>query len=79
MIKSALGVIGLLALAYLYFFIPLGDMTLHQHVMRIAATEEAQELSREANEAAERLREQVEGLRGDAGADAAQDAAPNPE
>ena len=67
MIKGAIkGVVYLTAfgvLAYLFFFVPLGQRTLWQHVSRIAATEEAQELGDEMEEATDRaetaLREKI--------------------
>ncbi|MBX3247355.1 MAG: hypothetical protein KF901_09245 [Myxococcales bacterium] len=60
MTKSALTLIGLAVVAYVFFFVPLGQRTMYQHARRIAGTEEARELGREATEAAERLREHVE-------------------
>ncbi|MEM9072383.1 MAG: hypothetical protein AAGE52_28010 [Myxococcota bacterium] len=72
--KTALSLVGLAVVAYVFFFIPLGERTLYQHARRIAATDEAQELGREAQEAAERLQEHVEEqidehVTGDAGLD----------
>lgn len=58
MIKNAIkGVVYLTAfgvLAYLFFFVPLGERTTWQHLQRIAATDEAQELGTEVGEATER-------------------------
>ncbi|MBC7173935.1 MAG: hypothetical protein H5U40_15950 [Polyangiaceae bacterium] len=45
-----LGVVG-----YFFFFVPLGDRTTFQHLRRIVATDEAQELSHEVGEAGRRL------------------------
>jgi HAMP domain-containing protein len=54
-LRAMLSLIGLAVLAYVWFFVPLGTRTLHQHAMRIASTEPAQELGDEAVEATERL------------------------
>ncbi len=49
----------LVVLGYLFFFVPLGERTLYDHVSRIAATPEAEELGRDAERASERLEEVV--------------------
>ncbi|MCA9617268.1 MAG: hypothetical protein H6722_18385 [Sandaracinus sp.] len=59
--KSALALVGLAVVAYVVLFVPLGRYTIYQHAVRIAGTDEAQELGSEAVEAAGRLREHVEG------------------
>lgn len=59
LISAALSLIGLAVVAYVWFFVPLGQRTLHEHAMRIAATEPAQELGAEATEATERVVEHV--------------------
>ena len=41
-------------------FVELGERTLFQHVMRIAQTDEAQDLGREVSEASRRASEEVE-------------------
>jgi len=80
--KSLLALVGLAVVAYVFFFVPLGERTLWQHARRIAATDEAQELGREATAAAERAREHLEHeidehIREDAGpVDAGVDAGP---
>jgi hypothetical protein len=57
MIKNAIkGVVYLTAfgvLGYLFFFVPLGERTTFDHVRRIAATDEAQELGDEVGDATE--------------------------
>ncbi len=58
--KSLFALIGFGVVAYGFFFFPLGSRTAWQHCQAIAETEEAQELRREAGEAAERLEGQVE-------------------
>lgn len=58
--KSALTLVGLAVVAYVFFFVPLGQRTMYQHGRRIAGTDEARELGREATEAADRLRDHVE-------------------
>ena len=60
MIKGALSLVGLAVVAYVFFFVPLGQRTLFEHARRIAATDEAQELGDEAGEAAGRLRNHLE-------------------
>ena len=59
-ISAALSLVGLAVVAYVWFFVPLGQRTLHEHAMRIAATEPAQELGEEATDATERVVEHVE-------------------
>lgn len=60
LISAALSLIGLAVVAYVWFFVPLGQRTLHEHALRIAATEPAQELGAEATEATERALEHVQ-------------------
>lgn len=59
MIRAALKtcVLSVLLAVTLYgvFFVPLGERTLWEHLSRIAATEEAQDLGREADQASERF------------------------
>jgi hypothetical protein len=45
--------IGVCAIAYVYFFVPVGQRTLYQHTVRIAATEPAQELGGELEQVGE--------------------------
>lgn len=71
--SSLLSLIGLAVVAYVWFFVPIGRRTLHEHALRIAETEPAQELGVEVEVASERLVEHVAGewdarYRGDAGA-----------
>jgi hypothetical protein len=58
--KNALAMIGLAVFLYVFFFVPLGERTAFQHARRIAGTDEAQELGREAGEAAGRLGEHLQ-------------------
>jgi len=46
-------------LAYVLFFVRLGERTPFQHLMRVAGTEEAQELGREVGEATERISKKI--------------------
>jgi hypothetical protein len=46
-------------LAYLLFFVQLGERSAFQHLMRLIKTEEAQELGREVGAATERLTERI--------------------
>ena len=83
---------GIVTLAVLWFvfFVELGERTLFQHVLRIAQTEEAQDLGREVGEASRRLGDEVsrsieesrqEGANASADGDSAPDSegAPDPE
>ena len=58
--KSLLALIGFGVVAYVFLFIPLGSRTAFQHCQAIAGTDEAQELRREAGEAATRFGQNVE-------------------
>lgn len=44
MINFVLWALGVIVTAAIYFFVPIGDYTLFEHTLRIAATEPAQEL-----------------------------------
>lgn len=59
LIRGVFTLIGFLVAAYVWFFVPLGQRTLHQHLLRIAATEPAQDLAQEAEVAGRRLAERV--------------------
>jgi hypothetical protein len=59
--SGLLSLIGLAVVLYAWFFVPVGRRTLHEHALRIAATEPAQELAGEAEEASRRAVEHVEG------------------
>jgi hypothetical protein len=58
-LKAALYFMTTLALAWLVFFVPLGERTLFEHLWRIAGTEEARDLGREALEAGQRAEDAV--------------------
>ena len=45
--------------AYVLFFVKLGDRTAFQHLMRVAGTDEAQELGREVGAATERITKKI--------------------
>jgi len=76
--RVAISLTGLLATLWVLFMVPFGSRTLWEHLTRVAATPEAQEMGSELGEAGEQLAEevvtQVDRLRRDAGADAAADA-----
>ena len=59
-VRASLWLAGLLVLAWVTFFVPLGERTLYEHLSRIAATDEAQDLGREAEQAGKKLGTQVE-------------------
>ncbi|MGB5697190.1 MAG: hypothetical protein WBM46_16150 [Polyangiales bacterium] len=46
-------------LAYVLFFVQLGDRSAFQHLMRVIHTEEAQELGREVGAATERITKRI--------------------
>ena len=48
-------------LVYLLFFVQLGERSAFQHLMRVADTEEAQELGREVSAATERITKEIGG------------------
>lgn len=48
-------------LAYLLFFVQLGERSAFQHLMRVADTEEAQELGREVSAATTRITKEIGG------------------
>lgn len=48
------------AVMWFVFFVELGERTLFQHIMRIAQTDEAQDLGREVHEASRRVSEEVQ-------------------
>ena len=45
--------------AYLLFFVPLGQRSAFGHIMRVISTDEAQELGREVGAATQRLAERI--------------------
>jgi hypothetical protein len=55
-VRSAWGVFVFLCVAYVVMFVKLGERTLFEHAVRIARTDEAKDLGREATEASQRLR-----------------------
>lgn len=54
-VDTVIGTICLACIGYVYFFVPVGQRTLFEHTMRIAATEPAQELGRDATTTAHTL------------------------
>ena len=68
MIRRILSLIGMGTVAYVVVFIPMGDLTLWQHFVRIWSTDEAQEMTREVEGAIRELEEDLEDrLHADAG------------
>jgi hypothetical protein len=59
LLKWILLLLGLAALAYFAFFVPLGDRTLYRHLVGISATDEAQELKDELSKKAQGVKEDV--------------------
>lgn len=75
--RSPLSLLGAGVLLYIFFFVPLGELTAFQHARRIAGTEEARELGQEAGAAARRLEKHLQSEVGrllDAGVDGGGDA-----
>lgn len=58
-IRWALSLATTLALLYLFFFVPIGQRTLYEHVRRVAGTEEARELGRDVRGVSQRVLERV--------------------
>jgi hypothetical protein len=61
-------------LVYVLFFVQLGERSAFQHLMRVADTEEAQELGREVSAATERITQEISGQVHDVTQPPAQDA-----
>lgn len=61
LVESVIGTVCLACVGYVYFFVPVGRRTLFEHTMRIAATEPAQELGRDAATTAHTLEAHVLG------------------
>ncbi|MFA9410617.1 MAG: hypothetical protein ACERK0_05100 [Deltaproteobacteria bacterium] len=61
-------------LVYVLFFVQLGERSAFQHLMRVADTEEAQELGREVGAATERITKEIGGQVHDVTQPPAQDA-----
>ena len=61
-------------LVYVLFFVQLGDRSAFQHLMRVADTEEAQELGREVSAATQRITNEIGGQVHDVTQPPAQDA-----
>jgi len=59
-IDLAFTVLFLVAVAYLFFIVPLDERTLYEHVRRVVATPEAQEMGSEVQRAGRRLGEKVQ-------------------
>ena len=73
-VKALVYVTAFGVLCYLFFFVPLGRRTMWEHVQRIAATDEAQDLSEDVSSASDRagaaVREKIREVTLDAGRDA---------
>jgi len=59
LVKLLLVLVGLAGLAYLTFFVPLGEYTLYQHLVGISETDEAQALGDEITKKADDLKDDV--------------------
>jgi hypothetical protein len=74
-VDTVIGAVCLGCVGYVVFFVPVGERTLFQHARRIAATEPAQELQRDATQTARtlgaRVADELERPLTDAGAPAA--------
>jgi hypothetical protein len=58
-VNGILALIGLVVVLVVYFFVPVGRFTLHEHARRIAETPPARELGRELDRAGDSLRERA--------------------
>jgi len=54
-VRTCAWLVGLRALAYVVAFVPLGQFTVWEHVMRISETDEAQDLGRDVGAARDRV------------------------
>ena len=59
LLKGSLSLIGAAVVLYVTFFVPLGSRTLAEHIARISATEEAQDLGTDVRRASDRLEHEV--------------------
>ncbi|MGF1466380.1 MAG: hypothetical protein ACFCGT_09610 [Sandaracinaceae bacterium] len=59
LIDGVLWLVGLTVVLYVYFLVPIGERTLFQHTLRIAATEPAKELGRELGDVGARLKDRA--------------------
>jgi hypothetical protein len=59
LLKWMLLLLGLAAIAYFVFFVPLGDRTMYRHLVGISETDEAQELKDELSKKAQGVKEDV--------------------
>jgi hypothetical protein len=66
-VRGAVSIAITAIVLYFVFLVPLGERTLYQHIMRIARTEEAQDLGDEVGEAGGRLKEEILEVALDAG------------
>ena len=55
LLRTGAWFIGLTALAYVVVFVPLGQFTVWEHVMRISETDEAREFGRDVEAASDRV------------------------
>jgi hypothetical protein len=60
LVLALLSLIGLAVVLYVWFFVPLGRRTLHEHALRIAATDPARELGGDIEDASRRLVSRIE-------------------
>ena len=58
-LKLGVSLVILLIVAYFSFMVPLGRYTLYEHIVRIAATEEAQEFGGDVRNASQELTDRV--------------------
>lgn len=69
-VRGAVSFVVTAIVLYFVFLVPLGERTLYQHIMRIARTEEAQDLGEEVGEAGGRLKDEIIEAAQDAGIEA---------
>jgi hypothetical protein len=59
-VKLVYRLITLIVVAYVFFGVPLGERTLFQHMRRIVATEEAQDLGREIRDVGSKVGDRLD-------------------
>jgi hypothetical protein len=66
-VRAAVSLVVTFMVLYFVFMVKLGERTLAQHILRIAQTDEAQDLGDEVGEAGGRLKDEIIEVARDAG------------
>jgi len=59
LIRTSLKLLGLSVVLYVTFFVPIGELTLWEHLRRIAGSDEAQDLTSELGDVVNRVKRVV--------------------